>query len=83
VQRQPASRADAGAFDCGAEDGADVAVLEPAAARVAEHEVARSLIRRREPALTQQLRDRGREDDLAFAARGLERPVDAVRWNYE
>jgi hypothetical protein len=56
-----------------------VAVIETPAERVAEDHVMWCFERRGEPALSQKLADRERQDDFAPACLGLERAVYALR----
>ena len=53
-------------------------VVAAAAGAGAEDELVRLLVRGGEPAFAEKLADRGGEDDVAFAAGGLEWAVDAV-----
>ena len=78
VQRELSRRLQPCTFDRLPEAVADVAVVEAAPERVAEHKVTRRLVATGEPAFAQALGERRGEDHLASAGFGLERGVFAV-----
>jgi hypothetical protein len=75
VEGEPTARRDAAALAGSAKVVADVAMIEPAAAPVAKDKLVLAFEGRGEPAFTQQLRDRGGEDDVTLAGFGIERNV--------
>ena len=78
VERELPGRLQARALDGLAEAFADVAVVQAAAKRVREDEVARLLVAASEPVLTQAPGERRGENDLAPSCLGLERRVFAL-----